>query len=354
MTTSPKESDPKGKAAGRILFYAMGSGLGHLTRTHSLVRKLKTLFKGELAVLTNSSYSQLFDFSPFRLKCIDTSCAGGPSVKETVESFVKDFKPDILVVDTFPRGLAGELVHFLPELSAKKVLIERFLKEDYIRRFSVSDFIENNFDYVISVEPVKQHDPEKVPTSLACPVLQRDCDELPSRESARGQIGLAGQNRLILCVIERMQRKDASLYTLLCKVFSLIKPRGFELRFASINKAAEEEDDEDRRRNPLFISHFPLVELLPAVDILIGPSGYNLYHESKSLSIASLYLPQKMMYDDQIRRAAGEGISSPDALLERLSALIDKVRNAKEKKIDYVNEASRAASLIVDLLPSGR
>lgn len=338
---------------GRILFYAMGSGLGHLTRTHSIIRKLRALFNGELAVLTNSTYAPLFDFSPYTLHCIDTAKAGAPSVKETVEDYVKSFKPDILVVDTFPRGLAGELAHFLPDLAAKKVLIQRFLKEDYLRRFSVPDFIDNNFDMVISVEPVTQHNTDRVPTVLACPVLQRDCSELLPRETAREHLNVTGQNRIILCVIERIQRKDASLYTLLCKIFSFIKPRGFELRFASINKA-EEEEEEEREKNPLFTYHFPLIEVLPAVDILIGPSGYNLYHESKALSITSLYLPQKMMYDDQSRRAGNEGISGPDALLERLSSLIDKVRTSKKKsQIEYTNEASRAASLIIDLLHAG-
>ncbi len=329
----------------------MGSGLGHLTRTHSIVRKLKTLFRGELTVLTNSTYASLFDFSPFSVRCIDTAKTGAPSVRETVENFVKSFKPDILVVDTFPRGLAGELAHFLPHLAVKKVLIQRFLKEDYLHRFAVPDFIENNFDIVISAEPVSQHNLEKVPTVIACPVLQRDYNELPSIDSAREHFSVTGQNRIILCVIQRIKRKDASLYTVLCKIFSVIKPRGFELRFAPEIKA--EEDDEENVKNPLFVSHFPLIEVLPAVDILVGPSGYNLYYESKALSIPSLYLPQKMMYDDQVRRAGMEGISSPDALLERLSVLIDKVRTTKKKQLEYTNEAFRVASLITDLLPGG-
>jgi len=329
----------------------MGSGLGHLTRTHSIIRKLKTLFNGDLTVLTNSTYAPLFDFSPYTLHCIDTAKAGAPSVKETVEGYIRGFKPDIVVVDTFPRGLAGELAHFLPDLAAKKVLIERFLKVDYLRRFSVSDFINSNFDRVISVEPVTQHDDDKVPTFLACPVLQRDCSELPSRDSARQILSITGQNRVILCVIERIQKKDASLYTLLCKIFSFIKPRGFELRFASVNKA-DEEEEEEREKKELFTYHFPLIEVLPAADILIGPSGYNLYYESKALSITSLYLPQKMMYDDQSKRAGDEGISDPDALLKRLSALIDKARSTKKQQIDYTNEASRTASLIIELLPA--
>ena len=56
---------------------------------------------------------------------------------------------ECVIVDTFPRGLGGELAEILPQLSVPKVLIHRDINPDYVIAKNLPDFVADNFDLVI-------------------------------------------------------------------------------------------------------------------------------------------------------------------------------------------------------------
>src|SRR4051812_49405599 len=96
-------------AGGRWLIYALGGGLGHLTRSLALARAAGVTVR----VLTNSPFAACLPFEQatgpqVSLLRIDPTL-GRVAVAEVVGATLEPCDFDVLVVDTFPRGLGGEL-----------------------------------------------------------------------------------------------------------------------------------------------------------------------------------------------------------------------------------------------------
>ncbi len=155
----------------RWLLYALGGGMGHLTRAVALGRAAR--HRGHrVELVTNSTFAprlpleaQLSEGSVHRLDArLDKH-----AVREALERLLHTVRPEVLVVDTFPRGLGGELAPLLPGVKARKVLVHRDLHPDYVERFELERFLEPFERLLIPGEPAPfAHHPRAVRTpSLA-------------------------------------------------------------------------------------------------------------------------------------------------------------------------------------------
>src|SRR5262249_40497270 len=120
--------------------YALGGGWGHLTRAAALARRAPA--GCEVAIVTNSPYADVVRASLPELRIV----TGDP-----VE-LVREAKPEWFIVDTFPRGLGGELAPVLGEVPCRKALNHRDLNPEYVRRYNVVEFVREHYDRVFAVD----------------------------------------------------------------------------------------------------------------------------------------------------------------------------------------------------------
>ena len=132
-----------------ILIYALGGGWGHVTRAAALSRAIGPAAR--VRILANSPYLQIVQAARSAHTAGETPELEIEAVttREEAASRISEEKPDVLVVDTFPRGLGGELAELLPSLRALKVLIHRDLRPEYVSWADLRAFVAARYDCVL-------------------------------------------------------------------------------------------------------------------------------------------------------------------------------------------------------------
>ena len=208
----------------RILYYALGGGLGHLTRTVALARQLQRVLavqftanpnwiNCEHVVATNTPFSdtskKIANFEPaIRFERISAGL-DATDTKAAIINLHDQLQPDIMIVDTFPRGLGGELVELFDSKKHRlRILISRQLPRAYVKAKRLGDFVAEHYDLVIApgesfgitANDIDANRRTKV-QFLACrPFLIRDANELPNRLTAAKLIGVDSTRPTVLLV----------------------------------------------------------------------------------------------------------------------------------------------------------
>ena len=304
----------------RILYYALGGGLGHLTRTVSLARQLQQRLDSQTNTELNSKSHQhaIVTNTPFTetlAKIVDSE----PGVSFTslsprldpyrtataIRELHDQFQPNVMIVDTFPRGLGGDLVElFQSTRHHLRVLISRQLPQEYVKAKQLGKFVADHFNLAISPgEPfgVSATDLEANHDSttqfLACrPFLIRSANELPDRISAAKFLAVDPTRPVMLMVgsgNELECRQAIAEFQVLLQLQTKVQMR------IAIPATV---DGLSSVQNQHQVSHWPLLECLPAVDFVIGSAGYNLHWETTSLGIERILIPRMRKYDNQSSR----------------------------------------------------
>ncbi len=241
---------------------------------------------------------------------------------------------DVLVIDTFPRGLLGELAPLLPRLACPKVLVHRDVSPAYWQRFSLEAFVQH-YDLVLlpgEAGPLRRH------RNLAAtePWLIRDSHELLAREAARLRLGVAAEDERPLVLVSA-SGTDAEMSA----AGRLASRLACRLPSAVVKLAA-----------PSGNGHlvWPLLEVLPGVDVLVGAGGYNTVNEARCTSTPIAALPRARLYDRQARRLnPDERVRDERELLERVEALLASV--GRRRAPAYRNGTHEAVRRIEELTP---
>ncbi|MDA0867265.1 MAG: hypothetical protein O2890_12785, partial [Cyanobacteria bacterium] len=160
----------------RWLIYALGGGWGHLNRAIALARQAPH----PVEILVNSPYATAVEtvledpHITLRMLPADLSAATAPTY---VQAWISQ-PANCLIVDTFPRGLVGELADILPKLQLPRILIHRDLNPNYIAAKNITAFVRQHYDQIlIPGEPSAPlaHLPQAHGTD---PWLLREADEL--------------------------------------------------------------------------------------------------------------------------------------------------------------------------------
>jgi hypothetical protein len=122
------------------LYYAMGGGLGHLTRGKALINTLGLLPK-DFIVVTNSDYAdKVFPDSKIEKLALDLYHKP-EELKNKIIKLIHDYRIKQFFVDTFPMGMVGELSE-IDEQNCLFYYVARFLKWDvYIRELKTKPVI---------------------------------------------------------------------------------------------------------------------------------------------------------------------------------------------------------------------
>jgi hypothetical protein len=330
-------------------YYAFGGGLGHVTRALSLARVAARHGIGS-RILSNSPFltgllnprvqhvvrlDPLIEIVPFS-SALDRDELSRSSLAE-----LSRLRTDnALIVDTFPRGLAGELADVLPDIPAFKVLVHRDLNPAYVRQMQLEQVV-GNFDLVIvpgEDAPLEEFAHLRTDAWMIC-----EREELLTRRDARLALGVAGGDDRPLAVVVGSGRTEEALSAarLAEKLASELAHRAC-VRFASLDEAALS------AAGPIGRSVWPLLALLPGVDLLIGAGGYHTVYEARATQTPLLGLAQPRVYDRQSKRlSAAEIVGDEAEILSRASRICDGDFNGSEgRSIDYRNGALDAFSQI--------
>ncbi len=323
-------------SAGRWLVYALGGGWGHLTRAAALARVAGVRAR----ILTNCAYAGAVRARMPELDIV----ALGPELplqkaREEVLDQIERAEASSLIVDTFPRGLGGELTALLPGLRVPRVLIHRDLNPDYVRAKKLSAFVQANFDLVIQPGGAERGEFAGLAQAIStAPWLIRSVEELRTRVDARRLLG--AEERHCVLVLAAGNREELAWYGRVAR--SLIEAlKGVEVRL--IAPACPPECPER-----IWRSYWPAMDLLPGADVVVGGGGYNTVNECAACGVPLLARPWARTYDRQSRRSSAQAETCPaeiDQVLAAVEARLKRPLRTGEIR-DFPNGAREAAELI--------
>jgi predicted glycosyltransferase len=357
----------------RIVCYAVnGSGVGHLTRLVGIARWMRRYASlagvtAEVWFLTTSEADGMLfaeGFPSFKLPS-KTSVDGAGIDKVAYLALAKQWmwhslgllRPDLFVVDTFPRGSFGELLSAV-DLCRSRAFVYRPTKDAFAERPEFQAMLPL-YDAIVVPEDERHGQvlvPEAVKTRVTYtgPVLARDgCEAMP-REEARRVLGVpegatavyvsAGgggdpdAESMLHAVVDALER-DSSLYAIVAAgPLYRGRPR-YGPRLAWVTSA----------RMP---------EMLPACDLAVSAAGYNSFHELLHAGIPTAFLPQEKIADEQHARArraeaAGAAVvaTSPEEALAALERFRDRIaRQRASEAARALVPASRAREAAAELM----
>lgn len=326
----------------RVLLYALGGGLGHATRGLALARQLvRAGARVELLVA-----SRLAAAIPLEAELGERGLVrrldpeqGPAALRAAVAAAFARATPDAVVVDTFPRGLLGELPALLARCPAPRVWVQRLLAPEYVAWAGLPGNAPR-FDLVLRPG-------EAVPgargrrTLATAPWLVRDARELLSPEAARAALGVDSDLPLVVVAgagTPREVRAQSHLAERLVERFSGRLTGRAEVRLLA-------------PPSPGLAARWawPLLEHLPGVDLLVGAGGYHTVHEARATGTPLLALARPRLYDRQALRLRPEELArDEDDLLARALARCPTVRRAGRP--DYAQGAADASAALLALL----
>jgi UDP-N-acetylglucosamine--N-acetylmuramyl-(pentapeptide) pyrophosphoryl-undecaprenol N-acetylglucosamine transferase len=351
----------------RIVNYAVnGSGAGHLTRLCAINRWLRRYtqvldLRAEIYFLTSSEADGLLfseRFASFKLpsKTIVTDTGIDKITylalaKQWVWHSLGLLRPDLFLVDTFPRGSFGELLSAL-DLCRHKAFIHRSVKEEFLSR---PDFAAMLPLYDLILVPEYPQASQETPKGLRNgqlqyigPVMIREQVECWPRDKVRAHFAVTPEQLLVyVSAGGGGDRQAQSLLHTVCEVLlrrpnlHLVVGAGPLYRGPSLHGP-----------RVTFLTTTGVAELLSGMDFAVCSAGYNSFHELLHAGVPTIFLPQEKIADEQAKRAdlaaqrgaaihLREEVGSP-AFVRSLDAAIDSYLDETKR-----HQAARAATTVV-------
>lgn len=327
----------------RVVCYAVdGTGVGHVTRLLSIARWMRRYAasldrKLEIWFLTSSEADGLVFQEGFAAFKIPSKTIVGETgidrtaylalAKQWIWHTLGLLRPDLLIVDTFPRGSFGELLGAL-DLCRHKAFIYRPVRPEVAARPDFQAMIPL-YDLVLVPETKTEIDAVHVG-----PVISRERWEMMPRETARAALGVDRRS----CVFVSAGGGG---------------DRMAEARIAE-TVAALEADPEISvvvGTGPLYRGRaFPRATIVPgsaaehclAFDAAVCAAGYNTWNELMYAGVPTAFLPQEKLADDQRARADRAVAAGAAVTLEPSSDVRAAVRELLARP-----DASAAARALV-------
>ncbi len=304
----------------RIVNYAVnGSGVGHLQRLVAVNRWVRryALHAGvrpEIYFLTSSEADGLLfaeRFASFKLP--SKTIVGDTGIdKVTYLALAKQWvwhslgllRPDLLVVDTFPRGSFGELLSAL-DLCRRRAFIYRPMKESFAARADFQAMLPL-YDAILVPEEADLGAPIKVPEGAAGklhhagPVMVRERAELLPRAEVRQRLGVDGERLAIY--VSAGGGGDAHAERQLLAVCAALRDEPDLHLIVGAGPLYRGRIVTGERIT--WLEGRGTAELTLGFDGAVCAAGYNTFCELMHAGVPAVFLPQDKIADDQAARAA--------------------------------------------------
>ncbi|HNP35695.1 MAG TPA: hypothetical protein PKK10_07570 [Woeseiaceae bacterium] len=344
----------------RILFFNInGSGMGHLSRclayAHRMRGRARPVFfslASAVEIIEDMGFEADYFVSAFWSNSHINAWNRELAVR--VGLMLEEVRPATVVFDgTWPfHGFMDACdIYGVPT----RVWSNRGLHK---KEFGPVPVKESAFDLVIrpgeigtQFSVLQAEQPGRTITTPPVTLLTRD--EMLSREQARKQLGLTADGRYALFSLGPGNLKDVG--NIAVGLLDQFRRRGFTVVWA---RAPISVRDVELPDGVLPISVFPLVRYMHAFDVFAGAAGYNTCCEVLQASVPSLLVPNKMVADDQSRRAEMLARIAPvvvsscetdEQRQESVAQLLQLHRAQQEPVIVDLDGAEQAADEIVKL-----
>lgn len=321
------------------LIYALGGGWGHITRALSLGRIAAKHLK--VRIITNSPYAHYLNDEGCLVQWIPDN-AGFSATCQQVRHILLNAECDRLIIDTFPRGLGGELADILPQLEhIPRILIHRDINPRYIRAKNLRSFVAENFDAVIVPGEGKDLPFCDLPNvHHTAPWLIRSDVELPERTKTRSHILKVDETIKTILVCAAGQAEELPLFAeIALKLHEDFGECAVRILAADCPPNCQH----------LWISHHPGIECLAFSDVVVGGAGYNTVYECASLGVPLVAIAFERLYDRQDKRASKcYWVQDIQSALDTVKMLLDRIELEKKPSVpSYINGAVQAVRHIM-------
>jgi UDP-N-acetylglucosamine--N-acetylmuramyl-(pentapeptide) pyrophosphoryl-undecaprenol N-acetylglucosamine transferase len=316
---------PRGQALRVVCYAVNGTGVGHITRLLAIARWMRRYAaaldqKLEVWFLTSSEADGLAfaeGFAAFKIPS-KTIVAEVGIDRTTYVALAKQWvwhtlgllRPDLLIVDTFPRGSFGELLGAL-DLCRHAAFVYRPVRREVALRPDFQAMLPLYDLVLVPEESATVVVPPQVESRLVHvgPVLGRERWELLPRAVARSRLGIPGDERCVYVSAGGGGDRDAQ-----AQLDGAVRALSADRTMRVVVGAG-----------PLYRGQpFPGVTILPgraaewslAFDAAVCAAGYNTFGELMFAGVPTAFLPQTKLADDQAARARRAVESGAGAMLE--------------------------------------
>jgi len=345
----------------KVVNYAVnGRGVGHLTRLVAINRWIRRYaaycgVRCEVYFLTSSEADGiLFEegFASFKLPSKTVVKETGIDkrsylalAKQWVWHSLGLLRPDLLVVDTFPRGSFGELLSAL-DLVKQRAFIYRPMKQSFARRPDFQAMLPLYDAILVPDEEEVSHtivpSAAKARVTHTGPVVCREAVELREREEARASLGVAPD---ALCVyVSAGGGGDPTSEARLERALAAIQQ--IPGAHAIVGGGPLYRGRRQHGPRVTWLAGERAIELMPGFDLAISAGGYNSFFELMFTGVPSLFWPQPKVADEQdvrVHRAASQGaarVLPEDCSLEQLRQELEELRDPERRRA--MSEAAQA------------
>jgi hypothetical protein len=265
-------------------------------------------------------------------------------------------KYDCLIVDTFPRGLGGELAEILPQLQVPRILVHRDLNPQYVQAKGLAEFVEQHFEQILvpgeGYEVPLAYLPQAQHTA---PWLIRSADELMPLDQARSLLRLPTNPTQVVIICASgsappsLPGKGAGgLGSTETQLFGTLT---YQLHQALPEVTVRCLSPQCPPQCPpeLWASHWPGMDCLQMADVVVGGAGYNTTYECAALKVPLISFAFKRLYDRQARRAQQHSyeVCSVTEAIALVKALLQQAAEPRQQRqLSYTNGVFRAVELI--------
>lgn len=270
------------------LYYAMGGGLGHLTRARAFLQMLE--IEAETAIITASNFADdKRVVGDVKIIHIDEEYSQNKKdYQKLLANIFDEIKPKTLFLDAFPVGIIGEFADFdFGEIKAhylaRLIRWENYspLLEGFSNKFEKTYILEELKNEHLTF--IKNNSKSNENFELIYPQIEH---KIPNQEKPFWLIVHSGENAETMELVnyaEEMREIESAEVKLI-----LMSPQKLNLKI------------------PDFIQKdiYPASRLFESAERIFTACGYNVMKQTKFFRDKHFFIPFERRFDDQFKRAA--------------------------------------------------
>jgi UDP:flavonoid glycosyltransferase YjiC (YdhE family) len=348
-----------------VLFNINGTGMGHLSTCLAYANRMRGRARPvffSLASAIESIHDMGFeaDYMVSRFSSRASAWAWDQQLALRLGLFFEHVRPDIVVFDgNWPyRGL----LHAARVYGVRRMVWSNLvLYKPGTRKVPVR---EDNFDLIVRLGEIGSgfsvaSDAVRPREIIIPPLTILKDDELLDRDAARAALGLKidGKYALFSLGPGNLKKVDDIGRRLIAEMTS----QGYTVIWA---RAAISQSDLSLPEGSIGMSIFPIARYLRGFDALVCAAGYNTCCEVLQAGVPTLFVPNRLVADDQARRARLVAESAPavvsdcessDEAARAVAELVTiSTSPRKHRTLPNLSGAELAADEILALVPAGR
>jgi len=279
------------------LYYAIGGGLGHLTRARKLINFLGIR---EVRVLTALTCAPNSLFSPEQLLVMPKEWTKTPSrVSQQIANWATKLDAKQLFIDTFPCGIRGEI---------DPAILPKNLRYAYVARYlnwsRYQSYLNNNlcFDDVYFVDQLLHPQQHDFALSKSKRIHHIQLDNLSGHIKHATLNLIEKMPRPHWLIVHSQPANELNELLAYAREISAIEKQDPSFIICS-NLPKPQLNEHPEEQTHFYLNHFPAYDLFDSADRIITACGYNIMQETQRFNDKHIFLPFTRKFDDQYLRA---------------------------------------------------